>query len=134
MTHKPQGLPRELRLRSPQAFSRIFAARVSFRDGLVIAYVQPNGLTVSRVGTAVSKKGRGAPVRNRVRRLLREAFRLERPGLPAGYDWVLLVPKHVRDLDLEKTRRSLRKLAGKIARKLPLEDPSSGAGDRAAGA
>lgn len=50
-----------------------------------------------RLGLAVSKKVGRANVRNRVKRVLREFFRLNRPTLPNGFD-IVAVPK--RNLDV----------------------------------
>lgn len=127
---RPLAFPRTLQVRSARDYKRAFAAKRSLRDGLVIAYVAANGLETSRVGTAISKRGRNAPIRNRIRRVLREAWRLERPQLPPGLDWVLVVPKHVRDLALEPTRASLRRIAAKLSKRLAAELASaSAAGD-----
>lgn len=49
-----------------------------------------------RLGMAVTKKTGSAVWRNRVRRLIRECFRLEQAGVEPGYDYVV-VPK--RGLD-----------------------------------
>lgn len=49
-----------------------------------------------RLGMAVTKKTGSAVRRNRVRRLIRECFRLERADVEPGFDYVV-VPK--RGLD-----------------------------------
>jgi ribonuclease P protein component len=46
----------------------------------------------ARVGVITSRKVGGAVERNRVRRRLREIFRLHRPALPAGL-WMVIVPR-----------------------------------------
>ncbi len=66
------------------------------------------------MGTAVSKRGRTAVVRNRLRRILREAFRLERPELPLGIDLVLLPPRPAQELSLSSTRESLIRICRKV--------------------
>jgi ribonuclease P protein component len=49
---------------------------------MVIA--RPNGLTHARLGLAVGVKSAGSAVnRNRIKRVVREAFRLRQQGLPA---------------------------------------------------
>lgn len=79
----------------------------------MIAHIRFNDLGYTRMGTAVTKRGRTAVVRNHLRRMLREAFRLERPTLPAGLDIVLLPPRRTRALVLTATRESLRRVCEK---------------------
>ncbi len=102
-----QGLPRQFRIIRPADYALVFAERRSFRDGLLIAHIRHNNLPHSRMGTAVTKRGRTAIVRNHLRRILREAFRLERADLPAGLDLVLLPPRACKSVALDKTRGSL---------------------------
>lgn len=62
-----------------------------------------------RLGMAVTKKTGSAVRRNRVRRLIRECFRLERAGVEPGFDYVV-VPKRSLDprtLTLAVTREQL---------------------------
>lgn len=50
-----------------------------------------NGLEHSRLGITTSRKVGGAVVRNRWRRLIREAYRLHKAEFPQGYDIVVIV-------------------------------------------
>lgn len=59
-----------------------------------------------RLGMAVTKKTGTAVRRNRVRRLIRECFRLEQARVESGYDYVV-VPK--RNLDPSLLNLSLAK-------------------------
>jgi RNase P protein component len=52
-----------------------------------------NDLGRRRLGLSVGKKLGGAVVRNRYKRVLREAFRLSQHELPEGYDYILIPRK-----------------------------------------
>lgn len=69
----------------------------------------------ARLGLSVSKDHGSAVVRNKIKRLLREAFRLERPDLPPAIE-VVIVPK-VREekLVLAELRTELRELVTRAA-------------------
>jgi len=74
----------ELRLRSKPQFDAIYASGRRVDDRFFGLRVKPNGLTHARIGLAVAVKTAGnAVVRNRLRRLVRESFRLAQHELPA---------------------------------------------------
>jgi ribonuclease P protein component len=57
-----------------------------------------------RLGVTASRKSGNSVVRHRVRRLLREVFRLDRGAFPPGHDLVVLVRENTPDLDLATVR------------------------------
>ncbi|MEX0701326.1 MAG: ribonuclease P protein component [Planctomycetales bacterium] len=115
------GRPPQTRLRSSVEFARIYDAKQKAGDGHLLVFAARNELGLARCGVSVSKKHGGAVRRNRLKRLLREAFRLERPELPAGLDLVL-IPRQDSGATLADYRRSLRNLAQKLARRMPREE------------
>jgi ribonuclease P protein component len=76
---KPEGFPRNERLRARQEFSRTLQQGARVEGDLVLAYwISDDGRSdgaAPRVGIAAGKRLGGAAVRNRLKRRLREAYR-----------------------------------------------------------
>ena len=71
-------------------FRRIYSRGRSAVTPFLVLYCRPNGRDHNRLGITTSTKLGCAVVRNRVRRRLREVFRLASPGLKQGWDVVLV--------------------------------------------
>jgi ribonuclease P protein component len=83
-THRRFRFGAELRLRSKLQFDAIYASGRRIDDRFFGLRVKPNELGFPRVGLAVAVKTAGNAVsRNRLRRLVRESFRLAQHELPA---------------------------------------------------
>lgn len=119
----PRLRPHE-HIRRPADFQAVYDRRRSAADGTLVVYARENGLAYSRVGLSVSKKFGSAVRRNRIRRLLREAYRLTKEELPAGYDLVL-IPRPRDEYELEDIRQSLGKLTKHAVKKIQkdVEEP-----------
>jgi ribonuclease P protein component len=113
----PLTFPQTHRMKTPAEFERCYARKRSASDGLLIVYACENGLPHPRLGCSVSRKVGNAVVRNRYKRLFREAFRLSQHDLPPGVD-VILIPRPGPYPELGTLRDSLAKLAHQAARKL----------------
>lgn len=84
--------------------------------GTMIVFGRVNGLAHSRLGLSVGRVVGGAVERNRVKRLIREAFRLDQHSLPQGLDFVVSVRGPLRPPGdtLEAVRTELNGAAGHI--------------------
>lgn len=79
------------RLSRSADFDRVFRAGRSYAGREFVLYVFPRTeAQYARLGLSVSRKVGGAVERNRIKRLLREAFSLEGERLPAGTDVVIV--------------------------------------------
>ena len=112
---------RDLRLRKPAEFDRVYKARVYAADDVLVINGDASGLDHTRLGLSVSKKVGTAVVRNRWKRLIREAFRLLQAELPAGIDLVVRPQKGAAPV-FAAICRSLPALAARIAKRLTRAD------------
>jgi len=85
---------------------------------------RPNGLVFSRLGLAVTKRVAGAVGRNRVRRLLREAFRLSGSAiLPPGLDLVVVAKNGAEELGYAQAEAQMAQACREIARRRGATSP-----------
>ena len=117
-----QPFARSHRLTKTDEFSSVFGFRRAIRGKLLMLHYQPrpDGLNGARLGVVVGKKLlKRAVDRNRVKRIVREQFRRERPNLPAC-DLIVRLAVKAAPLDgklvagdflalLEKLRRTCAK-------------------------
>ena len=119
------GFPARMRVRLDRDFKRAYDLRLRRDLGFASMLGAPNGLVHPRLGISISRRVGNAVKRNRIKRLLREAFRHEQHGLPDGVDFILQIRPH-ETRTLEDYRAALLQHApplGALALKAPIKAP-----------
>lgn len=119
-----------MRIRRGLDFKRAYDARATAVDSLLLVFAVDNGLPYARLGLSVSRKVGGAVQRNRWKRRIRAAFRLDCGELPAGVDLVV-IPRAEAEPEFTDLRASLVRLAQRAAKKAGrgARDGGRGAGE-----
>jgi len=103
---------------SKQDFDRVFAYRKRLFMGYFIGYYSPGAIGGARLGIIISKKAsKKAVTRNRIRRQVRESFRLVATKLP-NMD-IVVIARHTAG---SATNEDLRQCLDKLWQRL-LESP-----------
>ena len=104
-----QLLRPEHRLRRRADFLRVQrrGRRVHTPHFILSILPRDDGSTLRRIGITVTKKVAGAVGRNRVKRVLREVFRLDRGLFPAACDIVIIAKSGTPELGYEEARREI---------------------------
>ncbi|MCU0717301.1 MAG: ribonuclease P protein component [Pirellula sp.] len=137
---KDESFPASARLKSSREFERVFKHGVVVADDTLVLHAipivsdSPSSLTnqengappedarpapqtpLPRLGISISKRVGNAPLRNRWKRLIREAFRKQRLQMPAC-DYIVR-PKKDATPDYERIYKSLPILAKRAAKRL----------------
>lgn len=109
--------PSTRRLRSERDFERIYALKQRAGDSHLLVFAAVNPLGSTRIGLSVSRKHGNSIVRHRIRRLLREAYRLSQHDVPEGLD-LILIPRENSGAGLKEYQSSLTALTRRLAKRL----------------
>ena len=102
-------------LKKNSDFRRLYSKGKSVVTPYMVLYCRRSGTKPGRVGFTVSVKLGHAVVRNRVRRRLREIYRLNRPALKDGWDVVIVARTRAVDAPYTKLNAAFLSACGKLA-------------------
>jgi len=105
-------------------FRTVYNRGKSVANKAIVLFVLKNGGQTNRFGVSVSKKIGNAVVRNRIRRRLKESYRLMEARLPVGFDIVALARVPVTEISFAELDSGLTRLLQKQGLSLrPMEQP-----------
>jgi len=97
-------------------FELVFEEGISSASEHFVMYARLSDLGIDRLGLSVSKKIGKAVIRNRVRRLLKEAVRLIVGDLPLNYDIVIVAKRASKEGNLDDFVRVIKRALYKFTR------------------
>lgn len=108
--------PRHARLLNGSDFNQVFDKSVRSSDQYFTVLARPNNLEQARLGMAISKRRvKLSVVRSRLKRIVRENFRLTQQNVSA--DYVVLAGKQCAKATNQELRESLEKHWGLLKKK-----------------
>lgn len=81
----------------------------------VVVYLRKNRLGINRLGLTCSKTVGKAVQRNRAKRIIKEAYRLNENRFAAGYDFVIVARVRAKDAKLSDIEKDLLYAASRLS-------------------
>lgn len=114
MTKPEYGLSRDRTIALSAEFREAFDSGISLVGRFMVVWPRKADNAASRLGVIASKRTFAKAVnRNRAKRMIREAFRLNRGRLREGYDFVIVARRRILKATLEDIEKDLLRLAEK---------------------
>ena len=95
-------------------FQKMYRRGGSVVGGCIVVYCRPNRSARTRLGLTVSSKLGCAVLRNRMKRRIKESYRLMEAGLKPGFDIVIVARARSRDVPFTALQRELREALFKL--------------------
>lgn len=91
-------MEKKYRLRKNMDFKKVYSSRKNYWNRNLTLYIRKNKLDESRFGVTITKKIGNAVVRNKIKRRIKEIYRLNLYRIKDGYDLVFIPKKNVVDI------------------------------------
>ncbi|MDK2933572.1 MAG: ribonuclease protein component [Clostridiales bacterium] len=107
-------MQKTISLTENKQFKWIYKKGNSLANNLLVIYFFNNSLSVNRLGITVNKKVGKAVVRNRVRRLIKESYRLKEQYIKEGYDIIFVSRVQAREASYKQISGAMHDLLKRV--------------------
>jgi ribonuclease P protein component len=101
------------RLKNSWEFKKVYRKGRTVVSKNIVLYYGRNGLPYNRIGFSIRKKVGKSVIRNRIRRVYREAFLQMEDKLLTGYDFIVIARKPSVDISFHDACKELHNLCRK---------------------
>ncbi len=95
------------RLRNNMAFKKVYNGGKNYWNRNLVLYVRKNNMENSRVGYSITKKIGNSVVRNKIRRRMKEIYRLNFNNVKEGYDLIFIPKKNIVDISYKELESAM---------------------------
>lgn len=109
-------MKKTIMLKKKYEFKLLFSkGKIAYGKNLTM-YILKNKLNVNKLGIAIGKKSGKAVDRNRIKRLIKENYRLLEAGIDCGYNILFSVNKKcmIKEMDFYIIQNEMQKLVRKL--------------------
>lgn len=92
-------------------FQKVYTKGKSYANRYLVMYLLKNKLEKNRIGISVSKKVGNSVVRHRMKRLIKESYRLNNGNFTQGYDIIVIARTTAKGKSYQEVESALNHLA-----------------------
>lgn len=93
-------------------FKRVYSRGKTYWNRNLVLYVRKNELGYNRVGYSITKKVGNSVVRNKIKRRMKEIYRLNFQNLKGNYDMIFIPKKNVVDISYKDLESAMFHILG----------------------
>ena len=98
---------------SNRTFQKVYKKGKSYGNKLLVMYYVGNNLNYNRLGITVSKKNGNSVVRHRVKRLIKESYRINAKKFITGYDIIFIARVGIESSSFSQVESAVKHLMKK---------------------